>query len=142
MPQCRLCSTGVSCRETSRARCGRPGLCGVLPCCCWARLQRVQRLEWTGRPGRLRERWCGLLVCDRSVDCLSWSPPSRPLLADTMWALMVVEVRARSQCCCQLGPPRDRRRLSGGRLRPTDRAMAAARSACRRARRSPINRRG
>ena len=21
---------------------------GVLPCCCWARLQRVQRLEWVG----------------------------------------------------------------------------------------------
>ena len=33
--------------------------------------------------------------------------------------------RARSQCCCQLERWADRRRLCGGPLRPTDRAMAA-----------------
>ena len=33
--------------------------------------------------------------------------------------------RAHSQSCCQLGKPRDFACLSGGQLRPTDRAMAA-----------------
>ena len=32
---------------------------GVLPCCRWARLQRLQGLEWPGRPGRHRECCCG-----------------------------------------------------------------------------------
>ena len=35
-------STGPTCRGTSRARWGRRGFCGVLPCCRWAPLQRVQ----------------------------------------------------------------------------------------------------
>ena len=32
-----------------------------------------------------------LLVCERPVDGLSWSPPGRALQADTMWKLVVLE---------------------------------------------------
>ena len=45
---------------------------GVLPRCCWARLQRVQRLEWVGEGH-------ALLVTERSSDGVSWLPPARPL---------------------------------------------------------------
>ena len=40
------------------------------------------------------------------------------------WWWRMCSWRARSQCCCPLRRPRDRR-LSGGQLRPSDRAMAA-----------------
>ena len=52
-PMTALCSTGGTCRGTSGARWGR-GLCGVLPCCRWARLQREQRLGWLERLERHR----------------------------------------------------------------------------------------
>ena len=45
------------------------------------------------------------------------------------WWWRMCSWRARSHSCCQLGRPADHPRLSGGQLRPTDRAMAA-RSAC------------
>ena len=52
-----LFSTGPTCRGTNRERWGRRGFGGLLPCCRWARLQRVQRL-W--RLGWHKERWCKL----------------------------------------------------------------------------------
>ena len=76
--------------------------------------------------------WCGwggtrsagvgnLLVCKRLAADVSQS-------ADTMRKLMVAEDapgERRSLSCCHLDGPRDFACLSGGQLRPTDRAMAA-----------------
>ena len=69
-----------------------------------------------------------LFVCERPVDGFSWSPPGQALQADTMRKLVVLEdvvLKKASQSCCQLGRPTDRRRLTGGQLRPTVRATAA-----------------
>ena len=69
-----------------------------------------------------------LLVCERPVDGFSWSPPGRALQADTMRNLVVLEdvvLRSAFTELLPAGRPADRRRLTGGQLRPTDRAMAA-----------------
>ena len=41
------------------------------------------------------------------------------------WRITMCSCRARSQSCCRLGRPRVFVYLSGGQLKPTDRAMAA-----------------
>ena len=53
------------------------------------------------------------------------------------WWWKMCSCTARSQCCCELGRPADRCRLTDGQHRPRDRAMAVARPARHRARRSP-----
>ena len=58
----------------------------------------------------------GLLVRERSGDGVSRSPPDQS---------RICSIKARSQTCCWVGRPRDLECLSGGQLRPTDRAMAA-----------------
>ena len=49
--------------------------------------------------------------------------PGRPCGSSWWWRMC--SCKARSESCCQLGHPTDRCRLTGGQLRPTDRAMAA-----------------
>ena len=75
---------------------------------------------WGGRGGTSGAGTGDLLVCERSGDGLSWSPPARPLQKDTMRKLMVG-----GGCACVEYVPADRCRLTGGQRRPTDRAMAA-----------------
>ena len=71
--------------------------------------------EWLGRLERHKGADVGdLHVCERSGDALSRSPPP---------GRCGRSCRARSQSCGQLGRPADRSRLTGGQLRPTDRAM-------------------
>ena len=103
--------------ETSRA--GWRGFCGVSPCCRWARLQRVRRLE---RPGAARSAVVGdLLVCERSGDGVSWLPSRAAAngpCGNSWWWWMLL------QCTFPVllptGAPADRR-LTGGQLRPTGR---------------------
>ena len=69
-----------------------------------------------------------LLLSERSGGGFSWLSPAQPLYADTMRELVVVEDVLLKSTFSQLlpaGRPADRRRLTGGQLRPTDRAMAA-----------------
>ena len=112
-----LSSSGRTCRGTSCARRGRPGLCGVLPRCCWARLLRVQRLDWVGEGAQ------GVLVWAIS-SCLSgrsMAPPGRHQAGrckrapcgSSWWWWMCSEEQVRPP------PP------VWWQLRPTDTAMAA-----------------
>ena len=93
--------------------------------CCWARLQRLQQLEWVER-GTRSAGMDDLLMCERPVDGFSWSPPVRPQKPRrSSWWWKMCSCRARSHNCCQLERPADCRRLTGAQLRATDRAMAA-----------------
>ena len=66
-----------------------------------------------------------LLVCERSGEGLSWSPPAPPLQADTMRELMVVEDVLLESTFLELLPSEGSScRLIGGQLKPTDKAMA------------------
>ena len=69
-----------------------------------------------------------LLVCELPVDGFSWSPPGRALQADAVWELVELEDVVLQSIFPELlpaGRPADRHRLTGGQLRPTDRATAA-----------------
>ena len=70
-----------------------------------------------------------LLVCDRPVDGLPGRHQAgrcKRMPCGSSWWFMMCSCRARSQSCCRLGRPRGVFvNLSGGQLKPTDRAMAA-----------------
>ena len=93
------------------------------------RLQRVQRLGWLGRPRRQKECWYGRSprVSGRAMVSPGRHQTGRckrtPCGSSWWWRMR--SCRARSQSWCQLERPADRSRLTGGQLRPTDRAMAA-----------------
>ena len=65
-----------------------------------------------------------LLVRERLVDGFSWSPPGWTLQADTLRELVMVQDMVLQGS--QLGRPGVFVYLSGGQLRPTDKAMAAS----------------
>ena len=48
-------------------------------------------VAWAGGSGTRSADVGDLLVSERPCDGVSWSPPARPLFADTMRKLMVVE---------------------------------------------------
>ena len=68
-----LSSTGPTCRGTSRARRGRPGLCGVFAV-------RLLGSSSTSAAAGVNSAGMGdLLMCERSGDGVCWLPPVRPL---------------------------------------------------------------
>ena len=66
-----------------------------------------------------------LLVSEPAGDGVFWLPPARPLYAGAHGCGRGTSEEHVSRSSCQLGRPADRRRLCGGKLRPTDKAMAA-----------------
>ena len=99
-------------RWTSHKHCRMPHCRSVFH---WWDMSRNQ-------PRTMESTWIlrDLLVCERSGDDVSWLPPARPLLADIMRELMLVEDVLLKSAFPQLLP-----------------AGASVRPACRRARRSP-----